>query len=634
MRAACLSLAALCAWGQAQPVGRIWTYSGTPTAGDCTSANYGHVAQDISSSTAALYDCQKSGGAAAWVIRTGSGGVLTIGTGLSGTSYNGSTAVTIAIDSTVATLTGIQTLTNKTLTTPAIQSGGFTVAGATSGTTSIIATATASGTITIPAATDTMVGKATTDTFTNKTFDTAGSGNVLKINGTQVSAVTGSGSVVLATSPSLTTPSIGAATGTSLAVTGGSLTARAAATQDAVVLTGRAGGTGSFGVSLTPTTLTASRTVTLADGDTTLQAGTMATTGGTLAQFAATTSAQLLGIISDETGSGSLVFANTPTLVTPNIGAATGTSLAATGGSVTVRNAATQDAVILTGRAGGTSSFGVTLTPTTLTANRTVTLADGNTTLQAGTMATTGGTLAQFAATTSAQLAGVISDETGSGSLVFGTSPTIAGGRWTGQFLGDYGIQTAAIAAYNSSTGGLYTGYNGGAILRSVSDNSGTASAMLFQIGNGLEAARLDASSNLLVGYTTSNGSYKLQVNSQIFATNATIATSDRRYKKDIMPLVSGLDVVGKLNPVSFTWKQHEIHNFDSGTQVGFIAQDVMAALADEPYRESVVKRNEVELKDGTKEEFYGMSEAKLIPILVKAIQELKAEIEILKARN
>ena len=43
---------------------------------------------------------------------------LTIGTGLSGTSYNGSAAVTVAIDSTVATLTGSQTLTNKTLTSP------------------------------------------------------------------------------------------------------------------------------------------------------------------------------------------------------------------------------------------------------------------------------------------------------------------------------------------------------------------------------------------------------------------------------------------------------------------------------------------------------------------------------------
>jgi hypothetical protein len=40
---------------------------------------------------------------------------LTIGTGLSGTSFNGGSPVTIAIDSTVATLTGTQTLTNKSI---------------------------------------------------------------------------------------------------------------------------------------------------------------------------------------------------------------------------------------------------------------------------------------------------------------------------------------------------------------------------------------------------------------------------------------------------------------------------------------------------------------------------------------
>ena len=50
---------------------------------------------------------------------------LTIGTGLSGTSYNGSSAVTVAIDSTVATLTGSQTLTNKTLTSPTINAGAL-----------------------------------------------------------------------------------------------------------------------------------------------------------------------------------------------------------------------------------------------------------------------------------------------------------------------------------------------------------------------------------------------------------------------------------------------------------------------------------------------------------------------------
>jgi hypothetical protein len=41
------------------------------------------------------------------------------------------------------------------------------------------------------ASTDTVVGAATTDTFTHKTYDTAGSGNVFKINGNAISAVEG-----------------------------------------------------------------------------------------------------------------------------------------------------------------------------------------------------------------------------------------------------------------------------------------------------------------------------------------------------------------------------------------------------------------------------------------------------------
>ena len=67
---------------------------------------------------------------------------LTIGTGLSGTSYNGSSAVTIAIDSTVATLTGTQTLTNKTIsgasnTLTNIANASLTNSSVTVGTTAI-----------------------------------------------------------------------------------------------------------------------------------------------------------------------------------------------------------------------------------------------------------------------------------------------------------------------------------------------------------------------------------------------------------------------------------------------------------------------------------------------------------------
>ena len=79
------------------------------------------------------------------------------GTGID--TSGSSNTLTVAIDSTVATLAGTQTLTNKTLTTPVISSISNT------------------GTITLPTSSDTLVGRATTDTLTNKTIDANGTGN-------------------------------------------------------------------------------------------------------------------------------------------------------------------------------------------------------------------------------------------------------------------------------------------------------------------------------------------------------------------------------------------------------------------------------------------------------------------------
>lgn len=149
---------------------------------------------------------------------------------------------------------------------------------------------------------------------------------------------------------------------------------------------------------------------------------------------------------SNYTGTGSVVMNNTPTFTTPNIGAATGTSLNVTGQLIsTVANgtapivvtSVTQVANLNVAVSGSTSNVlggAAGSLPYQSAANTTTYLA--RTATNNSTLAFNSSTNAPFwvqptlsntyyAATTSAQLAGVISDETGSGALVFGTTPTI-----------------------------------------------------------------------------------------------------------------------------------------------------------------------------------------------------------------
>ena len=90
-------------------------------------------------------------------------------------------------------------------------------------------------------------------------------------------------------------------------------------------------GTGTkFVVDTSPTLVTpvlGVATATSINGTTIPSTKTLVVTTDTLAVHAATTSAQLAGVISDETGSGSLVFATSPTLVTPVLGTPTSVTL-------------------------------------------------------------------------------------------------------------------------------------------------------------------------------------------------------------------------------------------------------------------------------------------------------------------
>lgn len=131
-------------------------------------------------------------------------------------------------------------------------------------------------------------------------------------------------------------------------------------------------------------TLTVSNTLTLAgaDGSTVTfgSGGTVIYASNKLSALSATTSAELAGVISDETGTGALVFANTPNLVTPALGVATATTIngltinATTSGVLTIANSSTLAT---------SGAFSITLTSTAAT-NVTLPLA--------GTLSTLSGT--------------------------------------------------------------------------------------------------------------------------------------------------------------------------------------------------------------------------------------------------
>lgn len=174
----------------------------------------------------------------------------------------------------------------------------------------------------------------------------------------------------------------------------------------------------------------------------------IAVSTGTAWATSITTSAGLAGAISDETGTGVLVFNNAPNLVAP-------VALAST--------TDTQDGIVVTGRAGGTSSYRVTIAPTTLTASRAVTMPDaaGTTVLDTATQTLTNKTLNLSSNTlvaTSAQLAAALTDETGSGAAVFATNPTLSGPTFNDGYTEEvYAVVDAAGVALSPTNGSIQT---------------------------------------------------------------------------------------------------------------------------------------------------------------------------------
>jgi len=93
---------------------------------------------------------------------------------------------------------------------------------------------------------------------------------------------------------------------------------------------------------------------------------------------------------------------------------------------------------------------------------------------------------------------------------------------------------------------------------------------------------------------------------------------SDKKLKENIKPIESALDKVTKLQGVTFDWKESN-SILDIKEDIGFIAQDVQKVVPE------LVREN----KNG----MLSMRHQGIAPILLEAIKELKAEIDLLKSK-
>ncbi len=134
------------------------------------------------------------------------------------------------------------------------------------------------------------------------------------------------------------------------------------------------------------------------------------------------------------------------------------------------------------------------------------------------------------------------------------------------------------------------------------------------------ERMRIDRYGKVGIGVDLYNTdlSHQLQVNGTVAGIGAYYNWSDKRFKKDIMPLDGALKTVLSLQGVTFNWNKavdKEI-NFDDRNHIGFLAQDLEEVLP------QVVFTADDEMK--TKSVAYG----DVVPVLVEAIKEQQDIIE------
>jgi hypothetical protein len=215
-----------------------------------------------------------------------------------------------------------------------------------------------------------------------------------------------------------------------------------------------------------------------------------------------------------------------------------------------------------------------------------------------------------------------------------GTGPDVA--------IGVSALSTAAWASSNVAVGtfalqdcvglgtdGIYNTAVGSAAASNITTGSNNT-----VVGQGAAITLTTGQNNIVIGSnsqvstaTTSNSITLGNSSNNVLRCAVTSITSlsDARDKKEVQDLNVGLEFIDGLRPVKFIWNDREEEGKHDIADFGFIAQDLKAA------EEAVEMADVLKLVYDENPEKLEASYGKLIPILVKAVQELSAEVKQLK---
>ncbi len=173
--------------------------------------------------------------------------------------------------------------------------------------------------------------------------------------------------------------------------------------------------------------------------------------------------------------------------------------------------------------------------------------------------------------------------------------------RLVGDNNGNIYAGQGALGSINTS-GGWYFAPNSGTAYHLTAHVSGSANGSPYHYFY---------YNNTNIGSITQTGTTAVLYNT----------TSDYRLKTDVKPIADGLSTIQALNPVNFIW-------IDGRKDDGFIAHEIQAVIPN-----CVTGEKDAVNEDGTPK-YQQMDNSGVIPFLVKAVQELKAEIDQLKGNK